>query len=76
MKTFKDIRENFQDGRNPQDKGDMARHDLEDNDTSYQRLKPKCSCWCTGHCGSSCMTDGCDCNECQCDDCLDKKESE
>jgi len=31
MKTFKDIRENFQDGRNPQDKGDMARHDLEVN---------------------------------------------
>ena len=28
MKTFKDIRENFQDGRNPQDKGDMARHGL------------------------------------------------
>ena len=28
MKTFKNIRENFQDGRNPQDKGDMARHGL------------------------------------------------
>lgn len=28
MKTFKEIRENFQDGRNPQDKGDMARHGL------------------------------------------------
>ena len=28
MKTFKEIRENFQDGRNPQDKGDMARHSL------------------------------------------------
>ena len=28
MKTFRDIRENFQDGRNPQDKGDMARHCL------------------------------------------------
>jgi hypothetical protein len=25
MKTFKDIRENFQDGRNAQDKGDMGR---------------------------------------------------
>lgn len=25
MKTFKELRENFQDGRNPQDKGDMAR---------------------------------------------------
>jgi hypothetical protein len=28
MKTFKQLRENFQDGRNPQDKGDMARHGL------------------------------------------------
>ena len=28
MKTFKEIRENFKDGRNPQDKGDMARHGL------------------------------------------------
>jgi hypothetical protein len=45
---------------------------MENNDISYQRLKPKCICWCTGHCGSSCMTDDCDCNECQCSDCLDK----
>ena len=28
MKAFKELRENFQDGRNPQDKGDMARHGL------------------------------------------------
>jgi len=28
MKTFKQYTENFQDGRNPQDKGDMARHGL------------------------------------------------
>lgn len=28
MKTFKELRENFQDGRNPQDKGDMARYGL------------------------------------------------
>lgn len=39
---------------------------------TYQRLKPKCTCWCTAHCGSSCMTDGCDYNECQCSDCVDK----
>ena len=26
--TFKELRENFKDGRNPQDKGDMARHGL------------------------------------------------
>ena len=29
MKTYSDfIKENFKDGRNPQDKGDMARHGL------------------------------------------------
>ena len=28
MKTFRQIRENFIDGRNPEDKGDMARHGL------------------------------------------------
>ena len=37
MKTFKDIRENFQDGRNPHDKGDMARHGLKDK--SITQLK-------------------------------------
>jgi hypothetical protein len=26
--TFKELRENFKDGRNPQDRGDMARHGL------------------------------------------------
>jgi hypothetical protein len=45
---------------------------MEDNDTSYQRLQPKCPCWCTQHCGFSCMTDGCDCNECSCFECVDK----
>ena len=28
MKSFKNIRESFMDNRNPQDKGDMARHGL------------------------------------------------
>lgn len=28
MKTFKELRENFMDGRSPRDKGDMARHGL------------------------------------------------
>jgi hypothetical protein len=28
MRTFRELRENFQDGRNPQDRGDMARHGL------------------------------------------------
>lgn len=34
MKTFKQLRENFLDGRNPQDKGDMARHGLKDKTIS------------------------------------------
>ena len=28
MITFKQLRENFMDGKNPEDKGDMARHGL------------------------------------------------
>ena len=28
MKTFKQFQENFMDGKNPEDKGDMARHGL------------------------------------------------
>lgn len=28
MITFKQLRENFLDGKNPEDKGDMARHGL------------------------------------------------
>jgi hypothetical protein len=28
MKTFRELRENFKDGRRPQDKGDAARHGL------------------------------------------------
>lgn len=30
MKPFKLVRENFLDGRNPENKGDMARHGLKD----------------------------------------------
>jgi hypothetical protein len=30
-----------------------------------------CSCACGQHCGHSCMTDDCDCNECRCIECLD-----
>ena len=37
MKTFKEVIENFQDGRNPVDKGDMARHGLKDK--SITQLK-------------------------------------
>lgn len=37
MKTFKEFTENFQDGRNPQDKGDMVRHGL--GDKSITQLK-------------------------------------
>jgi hypothetical protein len=39
----------------------------------YMRLKPGCLCGCGTHCGHSCLTDDCDCNECLCYDC--KKES-
>lgn len=34
MKTLRELRENFLDGRNPQDKGDMARHGLKDKTIS------------------------------------------
>ena len=29
-----------------------------------------CSCGCGQHCGNSCMTDDCDCNECRCSKCM------
>ena len=29
-----------------------------------------CSCGCGKHCGHSCMTDDCDCNECRCPECM------
>ena len=45
---------------------------MDQDDTTYQRLKSKCSCWCYAHCGFSCQTDDCDCSECQCAECLDK----
>lgn len=35
MKTFKQLRENFLDGRNPQDKGDMARHGLKGKSVTH-----------------------------------------
>ena len=35
MKTFKQVRENFMDNRNPQDKGDMARHGLKGKSISH-----------------------------------------
>jgi hypothetical protein len=42
MKTFKQLRENFMDGRNPQDKGDSARHGLK-NKTSAELKKIRSS---------------------------------
>ena len=40
MKTFKELRENFQDGRNPQDKGDMARHGLKGKTiTQFKKIR-------------------------------------
>lgn len=40
---------------------------IDDNDAYFRlRSMQKCSCVCTKHCGFSCMTDGCDCFECEC----------
>lgn len=52
--------------------GQYKENIMDQDDTTYQRLKPKCVCWCTAHCGFSCMTDGCDCPDCECADCVDK----
>ena len=48
---------------------------IDDND-AYYRLKAtiKCNCGCTKHCGLSCMTDDCDCYECQCPSCNKKED--
>jgi len=43
-----------------------------DDNTAYMRLRPPCTCRCFAHCGISCMTDDCDCTECQCDSCKEK----
>jgi len=40
----------------------------------YQRLKPRCRCGCTAHCGYSCWTDDCDCFECACPQCQNQEE--
>jgi hypothetical protein len=50
---------------------------IDDND-AYYRLKSaiKCTCSCTKHCGFSCMTDGCDCYECQCVTCNKTEDGE
>ena len=41
-----------------------------DTETVYKDYKQVgCSCGCGRHCGNSCMTDDCDCNECLCPDC-------
>ena len=41
-----------------------------DDNTAY--VKPnKCSCGCYRHCGHSCLTDDCDCTECNCPKCKD-----
>ena len=43
-----------------------------DDNTAY--IKPnKCSCGCHRHCGHSCLTDDCDCNECLCPNCKDNQ---
>ena len=46
---------------------------IDDNEV-YQRLRTRCRCGCTKHCGHSCMTDDCDCFECQCPVCAKSEE--
>jgi hypothetical protein len=42
-----------------------------DRSISYRVPKELgCSCGCGQHCGISCMTDDCDCNECRCPECM------
>jgi hypothetical protein len=43
-----------------------------DDPEAYQRLKTLCRCGCYAHCGHSCMTDDCDCNECACPVCREQ----
>lgn len=43
-----------------------------DDNEAYYRLIHRCGCGCFHHCGSECRTDGCDCKECSCNDCIDK----
>lgn len=47
-------------------------HIFEDK-TAYVK-QSNCNCGCHRHCGHSCLTDDCDCNECRCSQCLDKLE--
>ena len=50
--------------------------DLNENQNSYKPYKNLgCTCGCGKHCGHSCMTDDCDCTECNCYDCRQKEES-
>lgn len=44
---------------------------------SYKRYTAShCKCSCYAHCGHSCMTDDCDCNECLCLECEDRHLAE
>jgi hypothetical protein len=45
-----------------------------DDNTAYIKFE-KCSCGCYKHCGFSCLTDDCDCNECLCTNCKDNGEN-
>ena len=42
-----------------------------DDYDSYKRYSDKCTCGCYKHCGSSCMTDDCECTDCECVKCVD-----
>lgn len=45
-----------------------------DDNEAYFKLKAKCRCDCTQHCGHSCMTDDCDCTECSCPNCAQTED--
>jgi hypothetical protein len=46
--------------------------DYMDDFESYKKFKLLCRCRCDKHCGFSCMTDDCDCTECNCLTCQEQ----
>ena len=53
----------------------MTKTEQNEDNSSYKPYKNLgCTCRCGKHCGHSCMTDDCDCVECQCFDCRENAE--
>ena len=38
-------------------------------------IRYKCKCGCEPHCNHSCLTEGCDCIECECNKCEEKNKN-